>query len=384
MSDPAAWLLAAEGGGGAAGPPIAVPLWVWGVFVAFVSLLLIVDLKVVMGKAHRISIREAAWYSAGWITLGIAFMGVVWWAWGSSNATEYITGYLIEKSLSIDNVFVWSVLFSFFAVRQEYQHRVLFWGIFGALVMRAAFIFAGAALLRNFTWIIYVFGAFLLYTAYRIATSGGEIGVDPEHNPVIQRVRRVLPQTEGYREEHFLVRESGRWMVTPLLTVLISIELTDVLFAVDSIPAILAITQDEFLVFSSNAFAILGLRALYFLLAGVKDRFVYLDRGLGVVLGFVGVKFILEGFDVHIPVGYSLGFIAVVLTITIWLSWRRSAPTAEGGVSPAGHDTGRLAASEAVGDRPHQEGDDHHGTGSPPLQAPAGDDPATRTDGDAP
>ncbi len=311
----------AGGGGGDAQLRFQIGPWVWVAFLAFVAVLLLIDLKVVMREEHEISTREAAIYSAVWITLGVAFGGFVWIWEGGEPALQYITGYLIEKSLSIDNVFVWAVMFQFFAVPPKYQHRVLFWGIFGALVFRAVFIFAGTALLSNFEWIVYVFGAFLLYTAWRIARSD-DIEVDPENNPVLRRVRQVLPQTEDYREQKFFVKENGKRMVTPLLTVLISIEFTDILFAVDSVPAILAITQEEFLVFSSNAFAILGLRALYFLLAGMQDRFIYLNKGLGIILGFVGVKFIAEGLGLHIPIFASLGFIAVVLTLTIWLSLR--------------------------------------------------------------
>ncbi len=328
---------------------LKVDPWWWAAFVTFIVALLIIDLKVVMREEHKISTREAAWYSAAWITLGVAFTGVIWAFGGFQAAGEYITGYLIEKSLSIDNVFVWAVLFSFFAVPAEHQHRVLFWGIFGALVMRAAFIFAGTALLENLHWIVFVFGAFLLYTAWRIARSD-DIEVDPEHNPVLKRVRQVIPQTDDYREEHFFVRENGRRLATPLLVVLISVELTDVLFAVDSIPAILAITTNEFLVFSSNAFAILGLRALYFLLAGMQDRFVYLNKGLGLILAFVGVKFILEGFGLTIPIWASLLFIAVVLTATIVLSLRH----APEGRQDADAQAGRSAA-KGSGDQEHPD-----------------------------
>ena len=315
-------LATAEGGGGGSGGG-GEPLWAWIAFISFIAVLLLIDLKVVMREEHEIQTREAAIYSAVWIALGVAFTGLIWWWLGGTAAQEYITGYLIEKSLSVDNVFVWAVLFNFFAVPPKYQHRVLFWGIFGAIVFRLAFIFAGVALLESLSWIVYVFGAFLLYTAYKLFTNEG-IEVDPEHNPVLVRIRGWLPQTEGYHGEHFFVRENGRRMVTPMLTVLISIEFTDILFAVDSIPAILAITRDEFLVFSSNAFAILGLRALYFLFAGIQDRFVYLDKGLGIILGFVGLKFIGEGLGLHIPTLASLGFIAVVLALTFWLSLRHA------------------------------------------------------------
>jgi len=320
LTPPAGVLLAATEGAGGIGSG-EEPLWVWLVFIGFIAVLLLVDLKVVMRESHVISTREAGVYSAVWIAMGVAFTGVVWWYLGSTAAQEYITGYLIEKSLSVDNVFVWAVLFTFFAVPAKYQHRVLFWGIFGAIVFRLIFIFAGVALLESLSWIVYVFGAFLLYTAYKLFTSES-VEVDPETNPVLVRIRRWLPQTEQYHGERFFVVENGKRMVTPMLTVLISIEFTDILFAVDSIPAILAITRDEFIVFSSNAFAILGLRALYFLFAGLQDRFIFLNKGLGIILGFVGIKFIVEGFGVHIPTFASLGFIAVVLTLTFWLSWR--------------------------------------------------------------
>jgi tellurite resistance protein TerC len=319
-------LAAAESGGARSGG--GEPLWAWIAFLAFISALLLIDLKIVMRESHIIRTREATVYSAVWIAMGVAFTGLVWWWLGGEAAQQYITGYLIEKSLSVDNVFVWAVLFTFFAVPAQYQHRVLFWGIFGAIVFRLAFIFAGVALLETLSWVVYVFGAFLIFTAYRLFSSD-EVEVDPEHNPVLVRIRRWLPQTRSYHGDHFFVRESGRRMVTPMLTVLVSIEFTDILFAVDSIPAILAITRDQFLVFSSNAFAILGLRALYFLFAGIQERFVYLNRGLGVILGFVGVKFIVEGIGeqtgneaLHIPTFASLGFIALVLAVTFWLSWR--------------------------------------------------------------
>jgi tellurite resistance protein TerC len=320
LTPPAGVLLAAAEGAGGIGSG-EEPLWVWLLFIAFIAVLLLIDLKVVMRESHVISTREAGVYSAVWIAMGVAFTGLVWWYLGSTAAQEYITGYLIEKSLSVDNVFVWAVLFTFFAVPAKYQHRVLFWGIFGAIVFRLIFIFAGVALLESLSWIVYVFGAFLLYTAYKLFTSES-VEVDPETNPVLVRIRRWLPQTEQYHGERFFVVENGKRMVTPMLTVLISIEFTDILFAVDSIPAILAITRDEFIVFSSNAFAILGLRALYFLFAGLQDRFIFLNKGLGIILGFVGLKFIVEGFGVHIPTFASLGFIAVVLTLTFWLSWR--------------------------------------------------------------
>ena len=301
-------------------PAATVPAWAWWAFVGLIVLLLVIDLKVVMRKPHQIKTREAAIYSAVWIALGLSFTGVIYAGLGSQAASQYITGYLIEKSLSIDNVFLWAMLFSYFAVPAVYQHRVLFWGIFGALVMRAGFIFGGIALLESLHWVVYIFGAILLFTAYRFFTHS-EAEVNPDSNPVFRWVRRIIPQTDGYRGEQFFVKEQGRRLATPLLTVLVVIELSDLLFAVDSVPAILAITQHEFLVFSSNAFAILGLRALYFLLADLQSRFVYLNKGLALILAFVGVKFMISEWYA-IPTSYSLAFIAVVLTFTIVLSWR--------------------------------------------------------------
>ena len=297
-----------------------VPLWVWGVLLAVIGTMLLVDLLLVHRKPHVISFREAAIESAVWISIGLAFTGVVWWWQGGQAGGEYIAGYLIEKSLSIDNVFVWAVMLSYFAVPPMYQFRVLFWGIFGALVMRAIFIFAGVALLEAFDWILYVFGAFLLYTAWKISRhEEGE--VHPENNPVLKIVRRVMPTTNHYDGQKLFTMENGKRVATPLFTVLILIEATDVIFAVDSVPAILAVSREPFIVFSSNAFAILGLRALYFLLAGMQGKFRYLNLGLGIILGFVGIKMLLANIY-HLPTWLSLGVIIVVLTVTIWASLR--------------------------------------------------------------
>lgn len=296
-----------------------VNLWVWVAFSSFIILLLIIDLKLVMRKPHRVKTREAAIYSAIWIGLGLAFGGFIWWWQGIFPATQYITAYLIEKSLSIDNVFLWAVLFSYFKVRPEYQHKILFWGIFGALVMRAGFIYGGVSLMRSVHWVIYIFGAFLIYTAYRIWDESSE--VDPAQNPILRFVNKFVRQTDRYYKDNFFVKINGRTVATPMLTVLIVVELTDLVFAVDSIPAVLAISQDIFIIFSSNAFAILGLRALYFLVADLKESIRYLNKGLAVVLGFVGVKFVLSDW-VHVPSGLSLGVIVGVMTITVLLSNR--------------------------------------------------------------
>jgi tellurite resistance protein TerC len=230
---------------------------------------------------------------------------------GGTFAGEYFAGYLIEKSLSVDNIFVFALIFGYFAVPAKYQHRVLFWGVVGALVMRAGFIAAGATLLDRFSWTVYVFGAFLLVTGVRMARQGDD-HVDPSRNPLLRLLRRRVPMTEGYEGQRFVVRRAGRFLATPMLAVLLVVETTDVVFAVDSIPAIFAVTDEPFLVFTSNAFAILGLRALYFLLAGMITRFAYLKIGLAAVLAFVGVKLLLTHV-VHLPIWLSLGVIAAIL-----------------------------------------------------------------------
>ncbi len=297
-----------------------VPVWVWVAFGVFVSILLLVDVLLVHRKPHVISMREAAIESSIWIAIGLSFTIVIL-AWqGGQAAGEYLAGYLIEKSLSVDNVFVWAVILSYFAVPPQFQFRVLFWGIFGALILRAVFIFAGVALIERFDWVLYVFGAFLVFTAFRIARHQG-VEVHPEDNPVLKLVRKVVPSTTEYDGQKLFTHVSGRMLATPLFAVLILIESTDVVFAVDSIPAILAVSREPFIVFSSNAFAILGLRALYFLLAGMAGRFRYLNLGLGVILAFVGVKMLIHEWY-HMPIWLSLTVIAVVLTVTIVASLR--------------------------------------------------------------
>ena len=298
--------------------------WVWGVFLAVVIVLLVVDLLLVHKTAHVISTKEAAIESAIWISLGIAFTGVVAWVWGGQAAGEYISGYLIEKSLSVDNVFVWALIMSFFAVPREFQFRVLFWGVFGALVLRFVFIFAGVELLERFEWMLFVFGGFLIITAIRLLRHTDE-EIHPEHNPVLKLVRRFVPSTSEYHGQAMFIRENGKRLATPLFAVLVVIETSDVIFAVDSIPAILAVSHDQFIVFSSNAFAILGLRALYFLLADLRDKFDYLQPGLAVILAFVGVKMIISEWY-HIPTPISLGFIAVVLAGAILASIKLDRP----------------------------------------------------------
>ena len=306
-----------------------IHLWEWGALIGFISALLIVDLLLVHRTPHEIAFKEAAIESTVWISIGVAFTGVIYLIGGSEDggkaAGEYISGFLLEKSLSVDNVFVWAVIFSYFAVPKKYQFRVLFWGIFGALVLRAGFIFAGSALIERFTVTLAVFGVILLYTAWKLAFQE-ETEVDPNTSIVLRAVRRVVPSTDKLDGQKLFTHVNGKRLATPLFAVLVMVETTDVVFAVDSVPAIFGVARDPFIVFSSNAFAILGLRALYFLLGGMQDRFRYLHYGLGGILGFVGVKMLLtfsaEAFewpsaDFHFPTFLSLGIIFAILTVTI-------------------------------------------------------------------
>lgn len=309
--------------------------WMWVGFTIFVLAMLALDLGVFHRKAHVVSLKEAGRWVVVWVSLALAFaIGVYFW-YGSEKALEFITGYLIEYSLSVDNIFVFVLIFSYFRVPATYQHRVLFWGILGALVMRATLILAGTALIKEFHWIIYIFGAFLIFTGVRMAFHKEE-EIDPEDNPVLKLFRRLLPVTPAYEGQRFLIRRDGRLMATPLLLVLVMVESTDLVFAVDSIPAIFGVTLDPFIVYTSNVFAILGLRSLYFLLAGVVDKFYYLKLGLSVVLTFVGLKMVLA--DIYkIPIGASLLVIATVLVTAIVASWlraRRLPEPASGAVEP--------------------------------------------------
>ena len=301
------------------------PVWAWVAFGAFVLLMLMLDLFVLHRDAKEISFREAAVLSAFWVALALLF-GIFVWIWaGPTTAGEYYAGYIIEKTLSVDNVFVFALIFAYFAVPVEYQYRILFWGVLGALVLRVIFILIGAELLEAYDWMVYLFGAFLIYTGIRMARHSNQ-EVHPERNPVLRLLRRVLPMTDGYRGQKLLVRERGKLMATPLLAVLIAVETTDVVFAVDSIPAIFAITTNTFVVWTSNAFAILGLRALYFMLAGLMERFVYLSLGLSVVLVFVGAKFIWSDLFGKVPIWVSLPFIATVVAVSIAASlWKTRA-----------------------------------------------------------
>lgn len=291
------------------------PILLWIGFNIFVLAMLALDLFVFHKEAHEVSMKEAAAWSVFWVALALVFNAGIYHFMGPQVGLEFLTGYLIEKALSVDNIFVFVLIFSYFNVPPRYQHRVLFWGILGALVMRGAMIGAGAALIHRFHWIIYIFGAFLVFTGIRMATQTAH-SIEPESNPVIRLIRRFIAVTDVYHGQKFFVREQigGRLrrVATPLFVVLVMVETTDLIFAVDSIPAIFAITTDPFIVYTSNVFAILGLRALYFLLAGVIHRFHYLKLGLSVVLVFVGTKMLL--LDIYkVPIGLSLGVIALVL-----------------------------------------------------------------------
>ncbi len=299
---------------------VGTPL-LWAGFVLFVLGLLALDLGVFHRKAHAVSTREALGWSVFWIALALLFnLGVFYW-FGTERGLEFLTGYLIEKALSVDNIFVFLVIFSYFSVPAAYQHRVLFWGVLGAIVFRVAFILAGAALLEAFHWIMYVFGGALVLTGGKMLCARSE-HMHPERNPVLRLFRARLRVTPDYMGPRFLARIDGRLFATPLLLVLGVVETTDVVFAVDSIPAIFAITRDPFIVFTSNVFAILGLRALFFLLAGVMERFHYLKAGLGLVLIFVGMKMVAADFY-EIPVLASLAVVASIIGISIAASWRR-------------------------------------------------------------
>ena len=308
------------------------PIWLWTAFNFFVLLMLALDLGVFHRKAHAVSAKEALTWTAVWIGLALTFNAGIYFFWNriipnssysnTEAALAFFTGYLIEKSLSVDNIFVFILIFSFFAVPAAYQHRVLFWGILGALVMRGTLILVGAALLEQFHWVIYLFGAFLIFTGIRMAFHRDE-EIHPEKNPVVRFFRKLVPVTENFERDKFFIRRAATWMATPLFLVLLIIESTDLVFAVDSIPAIFAVTRDPFIVYTSNVFAILGLRAMYFLLADVMGKFEYLKLGLSAVLTFVGVKMVIA--DLYkIPVGLSLVVVAGILAASIIISLRKA------------------------------------------------------------
>ncbi len=312
--------------------------WAWVGFVLFVLAMLALDLGVFHRRPHELAIKEALVWSGVWIALAMLFnLGVYYWR-GPEEALEFLTGYLIEKSLSVDNIFVFLLIFTYFRVPARYQHRVLFWGILGALVMRAILIALGLSLIQRFHWVIYVFGAFLILTGVKMAMQKDK-EIHPERNPALRLFRRFAPVTNDYRGGRFFVKEGGRYFATPLLIALLAVETTDLIFAVDSIPAILAITLDPFIIYSSNVFAILGLRALYFALAGVMKLWRRLHYGLSAILIFVGAKMSLADFY-KIPAGVALGIVAAILIISVIASMAFPPEEKEEADADGGHNQG--------------------------------------------
>jgi len=309
--------------------------WMWIGFNLFVLAMLALDLGVFHRKAHVVAFKESIAWTVVWVALALAFNAGIWYFAGAQKALEFFTGYVIEKSLSVDNVFVFAMLFSYFAVPPLYQHKVLFWGILGALAMRAVMIALGAALIAEFSWIIYVFGAFLVLTGVKMAVKREE-AIHPERNPVVRGFKRLMPVTNDYRDDRFFVVENGLRHATPLFVVLLLVEVSDLIFAVDSIPAIFAVTTDPFIVYTSNIFAILGLRSIYFALAGVMDKFHYLKIGLGVVLAFVGVKMLLVHSPYKLDTLLSLGVVVGILAVSVVASllWPKKTGPFEGPGGP--------------------------------------------------
>ena len=301
----------------------AHPPVVWFGFTAVIALLLVLDLGVLNRRAHVLTPREASRWSGALILLAALFAGFLWYREGATHALEFVTGYVVELSLSVDNLFVFILLFQYFAVPPTSRAKVLKWGIFGAIVLRGVMIGFGALMLHRFEWIVYVFGAILIYTGFRMWRTGDDDMIDPSHNPVIRVARRLMPFASYYDGDRFVTRTPNGWLATPLLLVLLVVESTDLVFAIDSIPAIFAITRDPFIVYSSNIFAILGLRALFFLLASMMDTFRYLKPGVALILVFVGVKMLVSRW-VNPPVVVSLAVIVVILTVAVWLSVRHA------------------------------------------------------------
>jgi tellurite resistance protein TerC len=300
-------------------------IWLWVSFGAFILVMLSIDLGMFNRRAHSVSYKEAALWSTVWISLAAVFAGFIFFQFGKTRGLEFVTGYLIELSLSIDNLFVFILLFAYFKVPDKYQHRVLFWGVLGALVMRISMILIGAELIEKFHWINYLFGAFLVYTGLKMLHEG-ETEIEPSSNPIVKLVTRYVPIVHRYEEEKFFTVVDGRRTGTLLLLVLVIVEVTDLLFAVDSIPAIFAVTDDRFILYTSNVFAILGLRSLFFLLAQVIQKFAYLRVGLAVVLAFIGVKMLLGELGVDIPIGLALAAVVSILTLSVLASmiWTKS------------------------------------------------------------
>ena len=311
-------------------------IWWLGLLVG-ILIMLAIDLFM-HRKAHIIEFREAAWWSLLWVSIGLAFGGLIWWYFGSEFGLQYFSGYIIEKSLAVDNVFVWAMIFTYFAVPREYQHRVLFYGVVGALVFRAIFIAAGSWLIASFAWTLLIFGGFLIFTGIKMLAQRNE-HIDLEKSKTLRLFRRFIPTTDTYEGQKFFVRRAGRLVATPLLAVVVIVEITDIIFAVDSIPAIFAVTQEPYLVFSSNALAILGLRAMYFLLAELIHRFIYLKLGLSLVLVWVGVKMIVSHIWFKIPTAISLGLVIAIIATSViasLMATKQNAKAQPGG----GHEPG--------------------------------------------
>ncbi len=344
---------------------MSVPLWAWFAVVGVILVMLAIDL-VAHRNAHVVSVREAAVWTAVWVALGVAFGALVWTVYGSEAGAQYFAGYVIEKSLAVDNVFVFAIIFSWFAVPREYQHRVLFFGVLGALVFRAIFIAAGSVLIASFAWILYLFGALLVYTGWRMARTR-DSHIDLETNRTVRLFKRLVPMTDELDGQKFVVRRAGKLLATPLLLVLVVVEVTDIVFAIDSIPAIFAVTQEPFLVFTSNAFAILGLRAMYFLLADLMDRFVYLKLGLAFVLIWVGVKMLLLEV-VHVPTLVSLGVVITILAVAVVASLRATRTPATGPPDQLPADTDADADADVRG-----------APGSPPSDGAPTEDAGTHS-----
>ena len=313
------------------GVALDVSLWAWAAVLGAILAMLALDLFM-HRDAHVISVREAAVWSGIWVAMGITAGAIIWWQYGGEFGQQYFAGYVIEKSLAVDNVFVWAIIFSYFAVPRKYQHRVLFYGVLGALVFRGAFIAAGSALIASFSWILYIFAAFLLFTGWKMIRQRNE-HLDPSKSKALALFRRFVPMVDEYRGQRFTVRRAGKLVATPLLAVLVLVEVTDIIFAVDSIPAIFAVTDEPFIVFTANAFAILGLRAMYFLLADLMHRFIYLKLGLALVLIWVGIKMILKIDIFYIPTWISLTVVTIIIGTSIWLSLR--ATRGQGRKAPA-------------------------------------------------
>lgn len=297
-----------------------LPVWAWVAFFLFIAAMLALDLGIFQRESHEVKMKEALAWCGVWFTLAMIFNGIIWYWRGSELGQQFLAAYLIELCLSIDNVFVFILIFAYFKVPARWQHRVLFWGIIGAVLMRAVFILVGVSVIQRFHWVLYLFGLFLVYTGIKMALpSKGEVDVDPDHNPLVRLFKRFYPVAPHNEHGHFFTRFEGRRAATPLFIVLLVVETTDVVFALDSIPAVLAITKDGFVALTSNIFAILGLRSLYFALSGIMQLFRYLKVGLAIILVFIGVKMLIEHW-VDVSTATSLGVIASVLTMSVLLS----------------------------------------------------------------